>query len=140
MENIKTYVFSVKGLGRSTLLGAEKSALSTATCTIVNIANKYTAEQAKFIRNNLDPVCKFAGHSDQPTVFLIAPVDIPSLDRPEEWKIQCLFTTWGAAHAETSAERLRVFKEAASHYAEPWRSAAAWLPDDTYIPPDQVCS
>lgn len=29
-------------------------------------------------------------------------------------------------------------KKAASKYAEPWRSAALWLPDDTYIPPDRV--
>jgi hypothetical protein len=33
---------------------------------------------------------------------------------------------------------LRIFKEAASKYAEPWRSAVQWLPDDTYISPDNI--
>ena len=79
-----------------------------------------------------------AGHPDLPQVFLLTSVDIPFLEKPEDWKIQCLLTTWGATHAESNEERLRLFKESASKYAEPWRSAALWLSDDTYIPPDQI--
>ncbi|RDI83779.1 hypothetical protein Vi05172_g6130 [Venturia inaequalis] len=126
----------IKGLGRTTLLGPQAT-LSTAPCTIVNIVNKYKPEQARFIYEALNPI-KFASHPDQPTLFLLAAVDIPSLERPEDWKLQCLLTTWNAEHADTNEERLRTFKQAASKYAEPWRSAALWLPDDTHIPPDGV--
>lgn len=115
----------------------DQAALSIAPCTIVNIVNKYSPEQARFIYEALNPI-KFASHPDQPTLFLLTPVDIPSLEQPEDWKLQCLFTTWGATHADTNAERVRIFKEAASKYAEPWRSAALWLPDDTHIPADGV--
>lgn len=108
-----------------------------ALCTVVNIVNKYKPEQARFIYEALNPI-KFASHPDQPTLFLLTAVDIPSLEHPEDWKLQCLLTTWNAEHADTNEERLHVFKEAASKYAEPWRSAALWLPDDTYIPPDRV--
>lgn len=34
----------------------------------------------------------------------------------------------------TAAERLRYFKEKTSKFVEPWRSAAAWVKDDTQIP------
>ena len=129
---------SIRGIGRKTLLGEEKAALSTAPCSVVNIGRKFTAEQARFIRGSLDPVIKFAGHPDQPTLFLITSIDIGDLDRPEDWKIQLLLTTWGASPLSTNAERVRVFKEAASKYAEPWRSAALWVPDDTFIPPDRI--
>jgi FAD binding domain len=129
---------SIRGIGRKTLLGEEKAALSTAPCTVVNIGRKYTAEQARFIRGSLDPVYKFGGHPDQPTLFLITSVDIADLDKPEDWKIQLFLSTWGATHAATNAERVRIFKEAASKYAEPWRSAAQWVPDDTYIAPDHI--
>jgi hypothetical protein len=137
MKDNRLTLIAVKGLGRTTLLGARQAALATAPCTIVNIVNKYTSEQARFIYEALNPI-KFASHPDQPSLFLLTPVDIPSLEHPEDWKLQCLLTTWGATHAETNAERVRIFKEAASSYAEPWRSAALWLSDDTYIPPDGV--
>jgi hypothetical protein len=81
---------------------------------------------------------KFGAHPDQPTLFMIVPVDIPDLERPEDWKYQTCLSTWGAKHSDSNEERLRVFKEAASKYAEPWRSAAQWLSDDTYIPPDTI--
>lgn len=64
--------------------------------------------------------------------------DIPSLEKPEQWNFQCLFTVWGASIAETPAERLRIFKEQASQYAEPWKSAVQWLPDDIVIPRDRI--
>ncbi|KIW00539.1 hypothetical protein, variant [Verruconis gallopava] len=128
----------IKGVGRTTLLGEEAAALSVAPCSFVNICNKYKPDQARFIRNTLDTMYKFGAHPDQPTLFMIVPVDIPDLDRPEEWKYQTCLSTWGATHSDSPAERLRVFKEAASKYAEPWRSAVAWLPDDTFIPKDTI--
>jgi hypothetical protein len=71
-------------------------------------------------------------------MFLVTSVDVPDLDKPEDWIIQLLMSTWGASHSDSNAERLRVFKEAASKYAEPWRSAASWLPEDKYIPDDYI--
>jgi hypothetical protein len=128
----------IKGVGRTTLLGEEKAALSIAPCSFVNICNKYKPEQARFIRNTLDTTYKFGAHPDQPTLFMIVPVDIPDLDKPEDWKYQTCLSTWGATHSDSNEERLRVFKEAASNYAEPWRSAVQWLPDDTIIPKDTI--
>jgi hypothetical protein len=128
----------IKGVGRTTLLGEGKAALSTVSCSFVNICNKYKPEQARFIRNTLDPMYKFGAHPDQPTLFMIVPVDIPDLDKPEDWKYQTCLSTWGASQSDSNEERLRVFKEAASKYAEPWRSAVQWLPDDTYIPNDTI--
>ena len=128
----------IKGVGRRTLLGEEKAALSEAPCSFVNICNKYKPEQARFIRDTLDTMYKFGAHPEQPTLFMIVPVDIPDLDKPEEWKYQTCLSTWGAKHSDSNEERLRVFKEAASKYAEPWNSAVQWLPEDTYIPPDTI--
>jgi hypothetical protein len=128
----------IKGVGRRTLLGEERAALSEAPCSFVNICNKYKPEQARFIRDTLDTMYKFGAHPDQPTLFMIVPVDIPDLDKPEDWKYQTCLSTWGAKHSDSNEERLRVFKEAAGNYAEPWKSAAQWLPDDTYIPPDTI--
>ena len=128
----------IKGVGRRTLLGEEKAALSEAPCSFVNICNKYKPEQARFIRDTLDTMYKFAAHPEQPTLFMIVPVDIPDLDKPEEWKYQTCLSTWGAKHSDSNEERLRTFKNAASRYAEPWKSAVEWLPEDTWIPPDTI--
>jgi hypothetical protein len=69
---------------------------------------------------------------------MIVPVDIHDLNKPEDWKYQICLSTWGTTHSDSNEERLRVFKEAASNYAEPWRSAVQWLPDDTFIPKDTI--
>jgi hypothetical protein len=60
------------------------------------------------------------------------------LEKPEDWIFQHLFTTYGATIAETPEERLRVFKKQASAYAEPWKSAVQWLPDDIVISRDRI--
>jgi hypothetical protein len=53
--------------------------------------------------------------------------------------MQLLVTTWGSpGQTATPTERLRILKEAAQKYAEPWRSAALWLPDDKIIPADNI--
>ena len=57
---------------------------------------------------------------------------------PATWSFQSYVDVWDGKGipAETNAERLAHVKQLGSMYCEPFRSAALWLKDDTYVPKD----
>ena len=65
--------------------------------------------------------------------------DASDKDHPENWTFQVYFAWRGppyAADLVTPQERLRFFKDRASRFCDPWRTAALALNDDEIVPVD----
>ncbi|KAI8153967.1 FAD-dependent monooxygenase cctM [Colletotrichum sp. SAR 10_70] len=105
---------------------------------IDNIGCRYTAEQARFLRSKIHPIANMAVHPDQDTLFFLAVADVPDPEDPETWEFQVALSLWSNEDPpETNEDRMKYFKKLAEPYCEPYRSAALWVPDDTYIPRDK---
>ncbi|KAK1849775.1 hypothetical protein CCHR01_07593 [Colletotrichum chrysophilum] len=64
--------------------------------------------------------------------------DVPDPEDPETWEFQVALSLWSTEDPpETNEDRMKYFKKLAEPYCEPYRSAALWVPDDTYIPRDK---
>ncbi|KAJ0280751.1 hypothetical protein COL940_006072 [Colletotrichum noveboracense] len=64
--------------------------------------------------------------------------DVPDPEDPETWEFQVALSLWSTEDPpETNEDRIKYFKKLAEPYCEPYRSAALWVPDDTYIPRDK---
>jgi 2-polyprenyl-6-methoxyphenol hydroxylase-like FAD-dependent oxidoreductase len=142
---------------RELLLG-EKAKLTDAPFKMFNFTSSYTAEQALHVRS-LHPIFKFGVYEGTGELFWISsklnvdsasyfatdncdPVqDVPEPDKPETWLFQIIIF-WmddGTPDEEDSNEwRLRLVKERAEKWVEPFRSACLWLKDDTIIPKDTL--
>jgi 2-polyprenyl-6-methoxyphenol hydroxylase-like FAD-dependent oxidoreductase len=132
---------------RNQLLGraAEPDMLPFA---LMNFNASYTAEQAQYIKENLHPLVDIAihpaGHYIRTNVL-----DMPDLDKPETWTFQIL-STWAVKNVEDhdnddedqngKGSRLRRLKEHVKRdgWAEPYKSAIEWIPEDTLILKDQL--
>jgi hypothetical protein len=108
---------------------------------LMNFNASYTAEQALFIKNNLHPLVDIAihpaGHYIRANVL-----DMPKQDDPSTWTFQIL-STWALKNTEdfdNDGDRLKRLKAhvARDGWAEPYKSAIAWIPDDTPILRDQL--
>jgi 2-polyprenyl-6-methoxyphenol hydroxylase-like FAD-dependent oxidoreductase len=54
---------------------------------------------------------------------------------------QLILTKWGASsQPESNDDRIKLMKENASHFCEPFKSAFSWVKDDTLIYPDRFVS
>ncbi|KAI8167194.1 FAD-dependent monooxygenase cctM [Colletotrichum sp. SAR 10_65] len=105
---------------------------------IDNIGCRYTAEQARYLRSKVHPIANMAVHPDQDTLFFLAVADVPDPEDPETWEFQVALSLWSTEDPpETNEDRMKYFKKLAEPYCEPYRSAALWVPDDTYIPRDK---
>ncbi|KAI8224519.1 FAD-dependent monooxygenase cctM [Colletotrichum sp. SAR 10_77] len=105
---------------------------------IDNIGCRYTAEQARYLRSKIHPIANMAVHPDQDTLFFLAVADVPDPEDPETWEFQVALSLWSNEDPpETNEDRMKYFKKLAEPYCEPYRSAALWVPDDTYIPRDK---
>lgn len=63
--------------------------------------------------------------------------DVCDPEKPETWKFGLSAALWGSSEQpSTNEERVKPFKSYAANYREPFKSAALWLPGDTFIPPD----
>jgi FAD binding domain-containing protein len=105
--------------------------LDVSTCFI---QAKYTREQALFLRSfhplylaGLHPSSKFCFFGMQYA---------PDASAPESWtfffyiSFICPPSEQDATASWTSAQRLAQAKDFAKSFADPWKSAYAWLPDD----------
>ena len=98
---------------------------------LVNITMSYTCEQARFIQSKYGPIV------EEHTSFNITMADICDPERPETLKFGLSSALWGSSEQpSTNEERVKRFKSYAANYCEPFKSAALWLPGDTFIPPD----
>ncbi|KAH6654962.1 hypothetical protein BKA67DRAFT_656932 [Truncatella angustata] len=120
---------------RRLLVGAEKAKLKQLPFNATFINASFTREQALFLRS-YHPLATVIVHPDN-MMSLLALLDAPDADKPEGWRF-CFYISWGASVEEQEAEaavmgareRLTQAKEKSKVYADPLKSAHAWLPDD----------
>ncbi|KAL9095212.1 MAG: hypothetical protein Q9165_002468 [Trypethelium subeluteriae] len=129
---------SVHSKVREAVLPLDKIHLEHVPVTIFNLTQQYTAEQAKFIRSFEHPWLLIGVHPDQPTLAFINIANVKDSDKPESIVFQMLYSKWGGSTPETNEERHRAFKELGQQLCEPFRSAAAWVKEDTWIHPDHL--
>jgi 2-polyprenyl-6-methoxyphenol hydroxylase-like FAD-dependent oxidoreductase len=95
------------------------------------VAIRYSdAEKAKHVRK-LHPINTAAFHPTKKFMIWTAIADAPDPNKPEDWVFQVMPSWQGLKeNGETSIDTLKKFKEMASDFTEPWKSAVAWIPDD----------
>lgn len=108
---------------------------------LMNFNASYTAEQALFIKERLHPLVDIAihpaGHYIRTNVL-----DMPDQDDPSTWTFQIL-STWVLKNVEdydNEHDRLKRLKAHVKRngWAEPYKSAIEWIPDDTLVLKDQL--
>ncbi|PSN65575.1 FAD/NAD(P)-binding domain-containing protein [Corynespora cassiicola Philippines] len=126
-----------KSAVRAILLPPEQNKLDPLPLVNAHIALTYTREQALFIRNAYHPNIVLSPHPDQNTSALICIADVEYPDKPETWVLLLNYAIWGSdKQPETNAGRLKLLKSYAANYCEPFKSAAEWIPEDFWVPPD----
>jgi len=98
------------------------------------IQARYTREQALHLRH-FHPLY-LAGLHPGGYFSFFGTQDASDADRPETW-VFFFYISWPCSLEEqqktaswTEADRLRQAKQFSKHYADPWKSAYDWLPDD----------
>lgn len=108
---------------------------------LMNFNASYTAEQARFIKDQLHPLVDIAihpaGHYIRANIL-----DMPDKDDPTKWTFQIL-STWPLKVVEdhdNEIDRLRRLKEHVrkAGWAEPYKSAIECIPEDTEVLRDQL--
>lgn len=108
---------------------------------LMNFNASYTAEQALFIKERLHPLVDIAihpaGHYIRANVL-----DMPDANDPTTWTFQIL-STWPLKDVEdydNETDRLKRLKKHVKRdgWAEPYKSAIEWIPDDTPVLKDRL--
>lgn len=125
---------------RQCLLG-RKADMDILPFALMNFNASYTAEQALFIKERLHPLVDIAihpaGHYIRANVL-----DMPDQQDPSSWTFQIL-STWPLKVVEdhdNEADRLQRLKAHVRRdgWAEPYKSAIEWIPQDTEVLRDQL--
>ncbi|OAK96474.1 FAD/NAD(P)-binding domain-containing protein [Phaeosphaeriaceae sp. SRC1lsM3a] len=125
---------------RQCLLG-RKADMDILPFALMNFNASYTAEQARFIKDRLHPLVDIAihpaGHYIRANIL-----DMPDREDPTKWTFQIL-STWPLKNVEdhdNEVGRLRRLKEHVrkAGWAEPYKSAIEWIPEDTEVLRDQL--
>ncbi|KAF9700211.1 hypothetical protein EKO04_001433 [Ascochyta lentis] len=136
-------VVGIDGAGskvRQCLIG-RGAAQETLPFALMNFNASYTKEQALFIKERLHPLVDIAihpaGHYIRANVL-----DMPDVDDPTTWTFQIL-STWPLKSAEdydNETDRLKRLKVhvARDGWAEPYKSAIEWIPENTPVLKDQL--
>ncbi|KAF1363174.1 FAD/NAD(P)-binding domain-containing protein [Lizonia empirigonia] len=108
---------------------------------LMNFNASYTKDQALFIKERLHPLVDIAihpaGHYIRANVL-----DMPDVNDPTTWTFQIL-STWPLKNAEdydNESDRLKRLKAhvARDGWAEPYKSAIEWIPEETPVLKDQL--
>jgi 2-polyprenyl-6-methoxyphenol hydroxylase-like FAD-dependent oxidoreductase len=105
----------------------------------MNFPVRYTAEQARYIDKTMHPIVDVGVHPKSMYIGLFL-LDKPDLERPETW-IFYILTSWPIAtkeDEENTGNRLQRLRDRMDDWADPFKSAVAWVPDDTEIKPDKL--
>jgi 2-polyprenyl-6-methoxyphenol hydroxylase-like FAD-dependent oxidoreductase len=105
----------------------------------MNFPIRYTAEQARWLYKEMNPIVDVGVHPKSMYIGLFL-LDKPDIDRPETW-IFYILTTWPKTtqeDEENSGNRLERLRAHMDGWAEPFKSAVAWIPDDVTIKPDSL--
>jgi 2-polyprenyl-6-methoxyphenol hydroxylase-like FAD-dependent oxidoreductase len=125
---------------RQCLLG-QKGEQDILPFALMNFNASYTAEQARYIKSNLHPLVDIAihpgGHYIRANIL-----DMPDQEDPTKWTFQIL-STWPLKAVEdhdNEVDRLKRLKEHVrkAEWAEPYKSAIEWIPEDTEVLRDQL--
>jgi 2-polyprenyl-6-methoxyphenol hydroxylase-like FAD-dependent oxidoreductase len=125
---------------RQCLLG-QKGEQDILPFALMNFNASYTAEQAQYIKSNLHPLVDIAihpgGHYIRANIL-----DMPDQEDPTKWTFQIL-STWPLKAVEdhdNEVDRLKRLKEHVrkAEWAEPYKSAIEWIPEDTEVLRDQL--
>ncbi|KAH7564415.1 hypothetical protein BM1_01462 [Bipolaris maydis] len=115
--------------------------METLPFALMNFNASYTAEQAHFIKERLHPLVDIAihpaGHYIRANVL-----DMPDEKDASTWTFQIL-STWPLKYVEdhdNEDDRLQRLKAHIKRdgWAEPYKSAIEWIPDDTNVLRDQL--
>ncbi|KAJ5957275.1 FAD/NAD(P)-binding domain-containing protein [Penicillium viridicatum] len=107
---------------------------------MMNFNVSYTDEQAKYIKGKIHPLIDVALHPAG-RYLRTNVLDVPDNNDGSTWTYQIL-TTWPIRNIEDyenpESTRLQRLKEhiRKEDWAEPYKSAIEWIPDDTHIPRD----
>lgn len=125
---------------RHQLLGSD-AVMDILPFALMNFNVSYTAEQALFIKDRLHPLVDIAihpaGHYIRANIL-----DMPKQDDPATWAFQIL-TTWPLKYVEdhdNDTGRLNRLKAHVKRdgWAEPYKSAIEWIPEETEVLKDQL--
>ncbi|KAL4781943.1 hypothetical protein BJX76DRAFT_359376 [Aspergillus varians] len=102
-----------------------------------NFWMRYPRERALKIKERLSAFMDIAVHPNGSYYGLI-PLDIDDEDKPETWKFQVFMAMPSDVKPEKDSPEIRfqIVKEAGKAFAEPFRSAIEWMPEETSISPD----
>ena len=123
---------------RKWLLG-DAAEPETLPYAFMNFPVTYTAEQARYIDKTMHPIVDVGIHPKSMYIGLFL-LDKPDLKRPETW-IFYILASWPIAtkeDEENTGDRLQRLRDRMNDWAEPFKSAVAWVPDGTEIKPDQL--
>ncbi|KIW03413.1 uncharacterized protein PV09_05188 [Verruconis gallopava] len=112
--------------------------------TFMNFPFSVKTDQARWLESVMNPNVDVATHPKSMYIGLFL-LDKPDLERPETW-IFYLLVTWPTEEGDTddditakgSKRRLQRLKGKMDGWADPYKSAVEWLPDDVTIKPDQL--
>ncbi|KAK8058669.1 hypothetical protein PG994_009117 [Apiospora phragmitis] len=123
---------------RTLLLGPERARLHRLSIAATFINCSFPREQALYLRRT-HPLVNLIVHPDG-MMGMLAALDCADAARPETWRF-AFYISWRTSPAEQDAEaaaggrwgrreRLAQVKEKSRAFADPMRSAYAWMPDD----------
>ncbi|KAF2498931.1 FAD/NAD(P)-binding domain-containing protein [Lophium mytilinum] len=122
---------------RNLLLGPTIGAINRLPYGATFVQTKFSRDRALFLRK-FHPLFLGAAHPSNYFAFF-GMQDAAEADRPETWTF-FFYISWRYSLAEqdatadwTDAQRLQQVKELSKSFAEPWKSAFEWTPDDTPV-------
>ncbi|KAA6409475.1 MAG: hypothetical protein FRX48_07029 [Lasallia pustulata] len=133
--NILVGCDGAKSKVRELVVGSEAAQMTVMPINTFNFNQKFTAEQALHLQT-VHPLFKMSYYPETAEMFWLSIQDVPDPDKPETWLFQ-LMMSWGGSptleEMPTNEDRMRVFKERAQRWAEPWKTAGLNVTDDTEI-------
>jgi hypothetical protein len=123
---------------RKWLLG-DAAEPQTLPYAFMNFPVTYTAEQARYLDKTMHPIVDVGIHPKNMYIGFFQ-LDKPDLERPETW-IFYILASWPIAtkaDEENTGDRLQRLRDRMDDWADPFKSAVAWVPDGTEIKPDKL--
>ncbi|KAI9753800.1 MAG: hypothetical protein M1835_000954 [Candelina submexicana] len=126
-----------KSAVRENLLGTEKGTATPLEVVHANTALCYhDAEKSRFLRS-CHPIFSLCLHPKG--LSFLAVQDASDPDKPETWVFQVVVSWIGERNTSLdNAGRIAELKEKLHDWAEPFRSATLWMPEDTPITYDRI--
>lgn len=130
-----------KSLLRTELLG-EKAALTPMPYILYNFKTSYTAEQARFLKENptFHPIMNFGTNQELKTFAMVTILDVADKNKPETWIFQLVWSIFEKdpesqqrAIALSNEEKLDFLQSKVDLWTDPWKSALEWVPKGTEV-------